>query len=184
MVRWANSEVGHLTIARDAFIARNWSISKSGQKDGSLPSIPALNGAADSPPLPMATAAPDCLCSDGGVHSHLKPSRWPACLAAAAAFQGRLASHVSPMAAIPLPQSAIPFIAQIESRSRRAGVCRSHSARSAARYCVHGSRITAGTVTEKAYRLLTEKRPICSDLRVQGKPSNRLLPAVSRGRIH
>jgi len=154
-----NSEVGHLTIGSGRVIRQELVRISKAVKDGSLALNPALNGLADRLLADGGQLHLIGLCSDGGVHSHLSHLGGLLHWAAGRGIQD-VCIHVITDGRDTPPQSAIPFVAQIEAQIEAAGVGRISTL--CGRYWSM-DRDNRWDRTEKAYRLLTEVTD-CSDL--------------------
>jgi len=153
-----NSEVGHLTIGSGRIIRQELVRISQAVRDGSLARNPALNALADTllandRPLHLLG-----LCSDGGVHSHLDHLggllRW-----AAGRGLGKVCIHVITDGRDTPPTSGPDYLERVEALIQEAGV--GEITTLCGRYWAM-DRDHRWDRTEKAYRLLTEPSPLCS----------------------
>jgi 2,3-bisphosphoglycerate-independent phosphoglycerate mutase len=153
-----NSEVGHLTIGSGRIIRQELVRISQAVRDGSLARNPALNALADTliandRPLHLLG-----LCSDGGVHSHLDHLggllRW-----AAGRGLGKVCIHVITDGRDTPPTSGPDYLERLEALIQEAGV--GEITTLCGRYWAM-DRDHRWDRTEKAYRLLTEPSPLCS----------------------
>ncbi|MEB3352815.1 MAG: 2,3-bisphosphoglycerate-independent phosphoglycerate mutase [Cyanobacteriota bacterium] len=151
-----NSEVGHLTIGSGRIIRQELVRIGQAVRDGSIAGNRALNALADRLLTNGGTLHLLGLCSDGGVHSHVDHLggllRW--------AYSRGLSDvciHAITDGRDTAPNSAPAFVARVESLIQDAGVGR--IATVCGRYWAM-DRDNRWDRTEKAYRLLTEARPL------------------------
>ena len=147
-----NSEVGHLTIGAGRIIRQELVRIGQAVRDGSLAQNPELNGLADRLLENGGTLHLLGLCSDGGVHSHVKHLggllNW-----AAQRGLSDVCVHVITDGRDTPTQSAPEFLNTIEEQIAASGVGR--IATICGRYWAM-DRDNRWERTEKAYRLLTE----------------------------
>ena len=153
-----NSEVGHLTIGSGRIIRQELVRIGQAVRDGSLARNPALNGLADTLLAQGGTLHLIGLCSNGGVHSHIEHLGGLLHWAAGRDLQD-VAIHVITDGRDTPPNSAAPFLEQLQGQIAAAGVGR--IATLCGRYWAM-DRDNRWERTEKAYRLLSEEGEINS----------------------
>ena len=154
-----NSEVGHLTIGSGRIIRQELVRISQAVRDGSISTNPALNALADTLRANQRTLHLIGLCSDGGVHSHINHLggllHW-----AAQQQLPRVCIHVITDGRDTPPGSALGYIETIQQQIEAAGI--GSITTLCGRYWAM-DRDNRWERTEKAYRLLTEPAPICSE---------------------
>nr|WP_259702192.1 2,3-bisphosphoglycerate-independent phosphoglycerate mutase [Synechococcus sp. CS-1324] len=151
-----NSEVGHLTIGSGRIIRQELVRISKAATDGSLAENPALNDLADHLLATGGSLHLLGLCSNGGVHSHIDHLgsllQWAADRGLKEVF-----IHAITDGRDTPPQSALPFLDQIDAQIASVGVGRISTL--CGRYWAM-DRDNRWDRTEKAFRLLTESAPI------------------------
>ncbi|MEB3332317.1 MAG: 2,3-bisphosphoglycerate-independent phosphoglycerate mutase, partial [Synechococcaceae cyanobacterium] len=154
-----NSEVGHLTIGSGRIIRQELVRIGQAVRDGSLAGNPALNALADRLLAEGRALHLIGLCSDGGVHSHIDHLggllRW-----AAGRGLRQVRIHAISDGRDTAPNSALPFLKQVESQIAEAGV--GELTTLCGRYWAM-DRDNRWERTERAYRLLCEPSACASD---------------------
>jgi 2,3-bisphosphoglycerate-independent phosphoglycerate mutase len=153
-----NSEVGHLTIGSGRIIRQELVRISQAVRDGSLCQNPALNHVADTLLANGHTLHLLGLCSDGGVHSHLEHLggllRW-----AAGRGLKKVCIHVVTDGRDTPPTSGPDYLDRLDALIQDAGV--GEITTLCGRYWAM-DRDHRWERTEKAYRLLTEFSPLCT----------------------
>ena len=151
-----NSEVGHLTIGSGRIIRQELVRISQAVNNGSIADNTALNALAAGLQQRGGTLHLIGLCSDGGVHSHIKHLGGLLSWAAARGLSD-VCVHVITDGRDTDPSSAPRFVTQVQEQINRAGVGR--IATLCGRYWAM-DRDNRWDRTEKAYRLYTEPAPI------------------------
>ncbi len=154
-----NSEVGHLTIGSGRIIRQELVRIGQAVRNGSIAANPALNALAETLRQSHGTLHLIGLCSDGGVHSHVDHLggllRW-----AAEQKLNQVCIHVITDGRDTAPGSALGFIETIQAQIEATGIGAITTL--CGRYWAM-DRDNRWERTEKAYRLLTEPSPVCSE---------------------